>query len=218
MEYTFKFVNGNRLAAIGAPGVLFSFLFPVYLKVSFALVDAWMFGLMASLLVITCLIAYLTSKRNENFLITDDGLHTSKHGLVRWDEIQGLKVVDSVEHEVLTVRFQEKENISIPSQIMGNPNRQTFVAFREEMERRLSEARSPEDAPVQHAYAYSGKGYRAVGYVLLLALVLSIPYVLYSVAMGEMTVGKSVSAIVCIGGLLPLLGRIFRDKLFGKTR
>lgn len=218
MEYNFKFVNGNRLVTIGVPGIFISLLAPVYFKVNFALVDAWMFGLMASLLVIFCLLAYLTSKRSENFLITDYGLQTSKHGLVKWGEVQGLKIVDSLEHEVLTIRFQGKEKISIPSEIIGNPNRQTFIAFREEMERRLSEARSPEDELVQRAYAYSGKGYRALGYILLLALILFTPYVLYSVVMGEMTTGKSVSVIVVYGSVLPVLSRIFRDEIFGKTR
>lgn len=218
MEYSFKFVNGNRLVAIGVPGLFISILAPVYLKVNFAFSDAWMFGLMASMLFISCLTAYFTSKQNEYFLITDDGLHTSKHGLVRWGEVQGLKIVDSVEHEVLTIRFQEKEKISIPSAIIGNPNRQTFVAFREEMERRLLEARSPEDEPVKHAYAYSGKGYRVLGYVLLLALLLFTPYVLYLVIMGEMTAEKLVSAIVVYGSVLPGLGRIFRDEIFGKIK
>lgn len=218
MAYNFKFISGNRLVAIGVPGILLSFLAPVYLKVNFALNDALMFGLMASMLVIICLIAYTTSKRSEHFLVTDDGLHTGKHGLVKWNEVQGVKIVNSHEHEVLTIRFQQKEKISIPSEIIGNPNRQTFIDFRQDLEKRLSETNGAKDAAIQHSYAYGGKGYRVLGYILLLALFLFTPYVLYLVIMGEMTAEKSVSVIVFYGSVLPGLVTIFRDEIFGKTK
>mgnify|MGYP005752508821 CR=1 FL=1 len=94
MEYNIKYINGNRLAALGLPGLILSFAFPLYLKIHFNIDDAWMIGLMPSMLVMSCLMAYFASKRSEYFLVNEDGLHTSKHGLVKWSEVHGLDLED----------------------------------------------------------------------------------------------------------------------------
>ena len=216
MEYNIKFVNGNRLILLGVTGMILSVTIPIYLRINFNLDEALMIGLIPSILIISWFVAYLVSKQNEYFLITNDGLQTTKHGLVKWNEVHGLDIKDTHEHEVLAIRFKLREKISIPSKINDSPNRQTFVAFREDMERRVLEARNSEDGIMQHSYAYGGKGYRVLGYVLLLALILLTPYVLYVVAIGEMTAAKSISVFVVYASVLPLLGRIFRDEIFGR--
>jgi hypothetical protein len=162
--------------------------------------------------------AYFASKRNEYFLVNEDGLHTSKHGLVKWSEVHGLDLEDRLEAEVLTIRFKLKEKIVIPSKIEESANRQNFVAFREDVERRVAEAPNSEVGTMQHSYAYGGKGYRMFGYILLLALFLFTPYVLYVLVIGEMTPGKSGSVVLFYGCVLPMLGRIFREEIFGKTK
>lgn len=86
------------------------------------------------------------------------------------------------------------------------------------MERRVSEAPNSEVGTMQHSYAYGGKGYRIFGYILLLVLFLFTPYVLYSLVIGDMTAGKFVSVIVVYSVTLPMLGRIFREEIFGKTK
>jgi hypothetical protein len=218
MEYNIKFINGNWLVAIGLTGIILSFAFPLYLKINFNIDEALMIGLIPSMLIVSCLIAYFASKRSEYFLVNEDGLHTSKHGLVKWSEVHGLNLEDRLEAEVLTIRLSLKEKIVIPSRIEESPNRQTFVAFRKDIEKRVSEASNTEVGTTQESYAYGGKGYRMLGYMLLLTVFLFTPYVLYILIMGDMTAKKFVAVIVVYSVTLPMLGRIFREEIFGRTK
>ncbi|NDK55046.1 hypothetical protein [Pontibacter fetidus] len=218
MEYNIKFINGDRLLAIGLAGMILSMSLPIYLKINFNIKEALMIGLIPSMLVISCITAYFASKRNEYFLVNEDGLHTSKHGLVKWSEVHSLDLEDRLEAEVLTIRLRHNEKIVIPSRKEESPNRQTFVAFREDIEKRFSEEPNTEVGAIQESYAYGGKGYRMLGYTLLLTLCLLTPYVLYVLVIGDMTAKKFVSVIVVYSVTLPMLGRIFREEIFGKTK
>ncbi|SFH29494.1 hypothetical protein [Pontibacter chinhatensis] len=219
MKYTINFVNGNRLVTIGFIGVVLSFALPPYLHITFNTEDTLMIGLIPSMLVISCLLAYFSSKRSQYFLVNDDGLYTSKHGLIKWGEVRGLELKDGAGTEVLIIRFKLRGRIVIPSKIDDSLNRQTFVAFREDVASHISRATAAaETKTIQHSYAYSGKGYRVFGYILLLALFLLTPYVFYLLVTEGMTAKKMVSVLVVYTLTLPMLGRIFRDEIVGRMR
>lgn len=198
--------------------MILSIALPIFLNINFNIKEALMIGVIPLMLVISCFTAYFASKRSEYFLVNEDGLHTSKHGLVKWSEVHSLDLEERLESEVLTIRLRLKEKIVIPSRIEESLSRQTFVAFTKDVERRISEASDSEIGPLQQSYAYGGKGYRMLGYLFLLTLFLFTPYVLYTLVIGDMTAKKFVSVIVVYSVTLPILGRIFRDEIFGKTK
>ncbi|MEJ8756728.1 hypothetical protein WG947_06965 [Pontibacter sp. H259] len=197
MEYKIKYIAGGRLIAIGSIGMVLSIAIPIYLQINFGISSGLMGGLILLGTLLSFYLAYLASKQSEHFIINDQGLTTRKHGEILWKEIQSLNLEDRNEHEVFTIKFRFNHKISIPSKIDESQNRETFVAFKEEVERRITEALSPVDELPQYSNAYDRKVYRYLAYIITIVLILLTPYVLYLVVAGEMTL-KKLSAILLI--------------------
>lgn len=216
MEYNIKFIQAGRLLGIGIVGNIISIIVPIYLKNSSIINVNQVGGLFLSGFVFSWVLAYFTSKRSDYYHINNEGLLTKKFGLVKWKDIKSLKLVDYSESEIYTIRFHGNRKITIPSKINNSTNRKTFVAFINEIEKRVSQERGSIKEITQYAYAYEGKGIRIMGYVTILMLLIITPYVVYCWITGKMEAKKIGALATIYGSALPFLYNIFRKRLFGR--
>ncbi|MBD1399035.1 hypothetical protein H9Q13_17850 [Pontibacter sp. JH31] len=213
MEYNIKFVAGGRLIAVGFVGMVLSISIPVYLEVNFGISGGLMGGLILSGTLLSFYLAYLVSKQSEHFIINDQGLTSRKHGEILWNEIHSLNIEDRNELEVFTIKFRFDQEISIPSKIDESQNRKTFVAFKEEVERRMTEEIRPTDELLQYSNHYDRKVHRYVAYVMTIVLILLIPYILYLVVAGEMTLKKLSAILLIYGSSMPLIVNVMQARM-----
>ncbi|MER2997573.1 hypothetical protein [Pontibacter populi] len=213
MEYNIKFISGNRLIALGTIGVILSIAIPIYLRINFSIGSGLMGGLIFSGILLSFLFAYLNSKRNEYFVINEQGMTTRKYGEIKWEEVLGLNLDDRDEHEVFTIKLKSNHKISIPSKIDDSLNRKIFVAFQEEVTRRVAENKKSGDEVLQYSSTYDGKVYRYIAFAMAIVLILVTLYVLYLIITGEITL-KTLSAVFLIyASCLPLIIKVAQAKM-----
>jgi hypothetical protein len=216
MEYTINFTNSNRLIGIGVIGMVLSSTIPIFLRISVGLDKTIMGWLFLTGILLPWIIAYFVSKQKETFLVNEIGLLTRKYGFIKWQQVEDLKLLDNVDDELFTIRLQSGTKIRIPSAINESPNRKTFLAFKSEVQSRVAQSRNATHNIIQHAYTFEGKGYRLLGYIFILALIIVTPYAIFLWVTGGMSAGKFVSAIVVYSSALPIIAKIFRNELFGR--
>jgi hypothetical protein len=146
-------------------------------------------------------------------MINDNGLTTKKYGRIQWDEVHSLNLENRNEHEVFTIRFKFNQRISIPSKIDKSQNRETYVAFQEEVVRRVAEVKRTGDEIVQYSNPYAGKVYRYLAYAMIIVLILLTPYVLYLTITGELTLKKLSAILLIYASTMPLIFNVAQAKI-----
>ena len=213
MEYKIKFIAGGRLIVIGFVGMVLSIAIPICLQINFGISSGLMGGLILSGTLLSFYLSYRASKQSEHFIINDQGLTTRKHGEIPWKEIHSLNLEDRNEHEVFTIKFRFNHKISIPSKIDESQNREIFVAFKQEVERRITEEIRPTDGLLHYSNAYDRKVYRYLSYIITIVLILLTPYVLYMVVAGEMTLKKLSAFLLIYASPIPLIVNIMQARM-----
>jgi hypothetical protein len=215
MDYNIKYFNGLKLIAIGTIGMTFSIALPIYLKINFNLDHKIMVLLISSGSLISWILGYLMSKKNEFFTVNEKGLFNRKFGWIKWEDVESVNLKDYYENEILTIRFKLKHKISIPSNINSSQNRSQFLAFKKDLINWVSRVPNSKSGIIHKTYAYAGKGFKLLGYISILAIILVTIYTINSWMEGEMSARKIPALIMVYSSAFTLIARIFRGSFSG---